>query len=355
MEKTQSLITGALCANGAPGAEVLVPKSGSPTSPIVSPVHVKFEHFFAGHADSVIPRVPKKPLSAADIAELEEKLQAAIQKLHLANKKQAEMARDLSLLKLEKEQVETSMEMELQSAEEKIHALEKEISTLGDLDAQVRAFHEEQRYWEDERAELEGRRKEVETLERRLEVLEEESSQLTEMKRLLDQKDRETLQLRQQWEADRIKWAQEKSSAEDGASAQLDESFDALQMIIQKHGVMLASRNTRPSLSEIVESISGHLDRATETRIALEEDLRSGIDKHKGLAQALEEARAEREESRSEIRFLESQTRVGFTPILRLMLLMLGLRNNRTGLRRWLLRRLPYQLHQSNIRAMLKK
>jgi hypothetical protein len=352
MEKQQSSSASTLYPSIPSGTETSFSSLGSCVS---SPAHAKFEHFVAGHADSVVPRAPKAPMSPVDIAELEEQLQAATQKLYSANKKQAEMLRDLSLLKLEKEQVETSMEMELQTAEETIDDLEREISKLGDVDAELRAFHDEKHSWENERVELEARRKEVETLEGRLEVLEERSGEVTEMKRLLDQKDREIAQLRHQQEADRIRWEEERLSAQKDASAQLDETYTALQTLIQNHGIMPPSRNTGPPLPGLVECISGHLERIAEARSNLEEDLNGGLEIQKGLGQALEEARAEQEESRAQIHFLESQARVGFTLILHCILLMFNLRNNQIELQSWLLNRVLHRPLLSNTRAMLKR
>ena len=84
-------------------------------------------HLFAGHADTI---VPKRKLSAeaaaAEIASLEEKLKAVEYSLSAAGKKQAEMARELSMVRLEKQEVETMMGLDLQAAEETIAALDKE-------------------------------------------------------------------------------------------------------------------------------------------------------------------------------------------------------------------------------------
>lgn len=273
------------------GASTPISRNGSSASPMMSPSR-KFDHFFAGHADSIVPQVPKKPMTVAEVATLEEKLQAATQNLNAANKKQAEMVRDLSLLRLEKDQVETSMEMEMQTAEETISALEKEISKLEDLDTQVRGFQDEKRAWEEERVELEERRQEVEKLERRLEVLEERSGEATEMERLLNQKDDEIARLKEQWEDERAAWQRDKQSTEDDSAGQLDEAFAALRTLIQSHGIMLNSRNSGSSLTGLVESVSSHLEGVGDLRTKLEE------------------TRVQQEESRKEVRFLDAQSKV---------------------------------------------
>lgn len=280
------------------GASTPVSRNGSFASPVMSPSR-KFEHFFAGHADSVVPQVPRKPPSIGELLALEEKLQAVTQNLGVANKKQAEMARDLSLLKLEKDQVQTSMEMEMQNAEDTITALEKEISKLEDLDSQVRGFQDEKRVWEEQRVELDDKRKQVETLERRLEVLEERSGEASEMERLLDQKETEISRLKDQWEEERASWQKAKQVADDDSSAQLDEAFSALRNLIQSNGIMLNSRNAGSSLMGLVDSVSSHLEGFTDVRAKLEE------------------ARTQQEESRKEIHSLSTQTKV--SPIIRIL------------------------------------
>ena len=66
----------------------------SPADPRSLPVHAKFEHFFAGHSDTIVPQSLKKPLSDEDLSALEEKLEAVTRELTQANKQQADLARD---------------------------------------------------------------------------------------------------------------------------------------------------------------------------------------------------------------------------------------------------------------------
>lgn len=95
-------------------------------------------HFFAGHADAV---VPKRHLSAdaaaAELAILEDRLRAAQAE---AVKKESDMLRELSMVQLEKQEVETLMGMDLQAAEETIAALEKEIPRLESLTPKSRLY-----------------------------------------------------------------------------------------------------------------------------------------------------------------------------------------------------------------------
>jgi predicted nuclease with TOPRIM domain len=240
------------------------------------------------------------------VAALEEKLQAVTDSLNEASKKQAETALELSLLKLEKEQMAASMETELQTAEETINALEKEISRLDDVDEQVVAFQKEKSVWEKDRTELEVRRQEVETLERRLEILEERSGEATEMERIIDIRDQEIARLKEEWEAERANWEIDRSS---GATAQLDDVHATLRTLVRDHGVELRSQNPS-SLSELVDSISSHLNGFYEEREDLERKVRNCIAEQEGLAQAFENARGELEGSRQEIRDLEAQSRV---------------------------------------------
>ncbi len=108
-------------------------------------------HLFAGHADTVVPVAQRSSDSA--IRELEEKLKTATEALAAASRKQAEMTRDLSLVKLEKQEVETMMDFELQSAQDTIAALEAEIPKMEQLDNEFDQLLDEKRVWEQERAE----------------------------------------------------------------------------------------------------------------------------------------------------------------------------------------------------------
>jgi chemotaxis regulatin CheY-phosphate phosphatase CheZ len=104
------------------------------------------------------PRLP-----AAAIACLETKLKTAKDSLAAAGKKQVEMTRELSLMKLEKQEVETMMGMDIQAAEETIAALEKEIPRLEVLDSEVRQLRQEKSSWEKDRVAFETKLMELET------------------------------------------------------------------------------------------------------------------------------------------------------------------------------------------------
>jgi hypothetical protein len=120
-------------------------------------------HLFAGHVDAIIPKRARTPDAAAsEITTLEEKLKAATEALTAAGKKQAELQRELSVLRLEKQEVETTMTLELQSAEETISALERELPKLESLEQQ---HLDDRNQWEEERIRLEERCVRVEELE----------------------------------------------------------------------------------------------------------------------------------------------------------------------------------------------
>ena len=302
-------------------------------------------HLFAGHANTI---VPKRKLSAeaaaAEIASLEEKLKAANDSLTAVGKKQAEMVRDLSMIRLEKQEVETMMGMDLQAAEETIAALEKEIPRLEELDSEVRQLREEKGAWDRERAELRERGKEAEILQARLADMEMQTGQvaggtekmLAEIResteRQLEEKESQIEALEQQWEADRVAWKQERAELEDermedlarlqdemdrlreeddGALQQIEEELNAglstLQDLVKKHGIVLLSGDS--SLQGFLNAIGMHIQTVhTELemyagaelewnvlRRRLEEDVKSGLDKRETLSRELEDARRERD------------------------------------------------------------
>lgn len=276
-------------------------------------------HLFAGHADAVTPRRMLSPeAAAAEITALEDKLKAATESLTAAGKKQAEMSRELSLMKLEKEEVETMMGMDLQSAEETISALEKELPRLEGLDAEVQQLLQEKSEWEEERARLEARAQQVEVLQAQLAELEARSggdaAGLAEVRengrRLLEEKDAEIQRITARWNADRE--AKEKTEVEvetlKMATEELDSGLAALKLLVKQHGVVLFSRDS--SLQGLLDSVGMHLDSVhakleglarAETewesvKRKLEEDVRNGLDKREALVHELEQARYERDE-----------------------------------------------------------
>ncbi|KAI0940024.1 hypothetical protein AcV5_001243 [Taiwanofungus camphoratus] len=311
------------------------PTTSSVTSIQTSSSKGRFEHFFAGHLDTVVPPVPRPLPTLAEVLGLEEKLRAATAALEAATAKQAEMARELSMLKLEKEQVETSLGMDLQSAEDTIATLERQTEKMEELDTQLRELETRREEWIQERAELEERRREVDTLERRLEILEESNSESTaemesmharereESQMRIEAKESELETLRLRWEADRAAWDAEKATLQDGGESktQLAEVSDALRELMQTHGVLLFSRDA--SLLGQVTSVGKHLEElhakvdahahAEEEwvmiRTKLEADIRTGLDKRETLFEEIEEARRSRDQARAQARDLEAQLR----------------------------------------------
>ncbi|KAF4575300.1 hypothetical protein EYR40_004962 [Pleurotus pulmonarius] len=307
-------------------------------------------HYFAGHADAVVPRRRLSLTTAAtEISTLEDKLKAATASLNAASKKQAEMARDLSLLRLEKQEVEMNMGLELQGAEETIASLQQELPTK---EQQLKELLSEREAWAHERAALQSSSKEVDVLRARLAELELRSGQANsseaesreDSRRRLEEKEAEIQRLKTQWDEERATWERDKAGMEDekmedlarlqdemermreedrtllqNANEELDAGHSAIRELMQKHGVVLYSRDS--SLLGLLHSVGVHLDgiqaklvghdAAKEEwealRRKLEEDVRIGLDKRESLAREIEEARKEREEARKESRHLEAK------------------------------------------------
>ena len=307
-------------------------------------------HLFAGHADTI---VPKRKLSAeaaaAEIASLEEKLKTVKDSLTAAGKKQAEMARELSMVRLEKQEVETVMGMDLQAAEETITALDKEIPRLEELDSEVRQLREEKGIWEQERAELIERGKEAKIFQALLADMKTKTGEVAggvekmladtqeNSRRQLEEKESQIEMLKQQWEADRIAWQRERADLEDEKMedlARLQDEMDRLreeddqvlqqageelnaglstsQDLIKKYGIVLLSRDS--SLQGFLNAISMHIQTVhtkleTYTRAesewdvlrkSLEDDVRSELDKREKLSRELEDLRRGRDAARRE-------------------------------------------------------
>ena len=317
------------------------PASFSSTGAIPSKSRFDGAHLFAGHADTI---VPKRKLSAeaaaAEIASLEEKLKTVKDSLTTAGKKQAEMARELSMVRLEKQEVETMMGMDLQAAEETIAALDKEIPRLERLDSEVRQLREEKGIWEQERAELIKRGKEAEIFQARLADMKTKTGEVAGgvekmladirevTRRQLGEKESQIEMLKQQREADRIAWQGERAHLEDekmedlarlqnGMDRLRDEDDQVLQQageelnaglstsldLIKKFGIVLLSRDS--SLQGLLNAIGMHIQTVhtkLETHLRaesewdvlrkrLEDDVKSGMGKRETLSRELEDVR----------------------------------------------------------------
>ncbi|THH02164.1 hypothetical protein EW026_g656 [Hermanssonia centrifuga] len=305
-------------------------------------------HLFAGHADSIAPYSPRlAPQTINGTIELEEKLQAATIALEAAMAKQAEMEQDLSMLRLEKEQVETTLGMEVQQAEDTINSMEQELANFRDLEPQLQALQEEREEWLTDRDDLEARTQEVGDLKRRIDELEGRSGEATAMEGALAlersvhiaelaKKDQELDDARVMWEADQAAWEVEKATLISemnetvaklqqnsdtilNSSAQLDECFNSLSTLVQAHGVSLTSQDRSPAV--LATSIGNHLETLKADHVRIQEELsshtaqlegevRAALDTQAALSGDLEQVRRERDEARAESQDLQIQLQV---------------------------------------------
>ncbi|KAI6146086.1 Up-regulated during septation-domain-containing protein [Pisolithus tinctorius] len=297
--------------------------SGSSTKiSLVTSSTARFDatHLFAGHADAQFPRLPP---SASDVAELEVKLRAATESLNAANKQQAEMARELQQLRLEKEQLELVMGMELQNKNDELS--------------------KERLVWEEDRAKLAVREREVEELQRRLDGLEAEGERAMETEGLLadaqrkadakiQQKEeemsaleRQLAEMRDQWEAEKHAMEEERlakvgalqeeleslrTSTE--ARAELEEAVDMLHALMRQYdlqhsqddrslqGALLSLNSHLSSLSEVLEGHHKACGEWESLRERLESELQSKYEEHQTMAAELEVIRRERDEAKQE-------------------------------------------------------
>ena len=289
----------------------------SPTDPRLLPVHTKFEHFFAGHSDAVVPQPPKKPPSEEDLSVLEEKLEAVTRELTQANKQQADLARDLSLLKLEKEQLQTTLEMELHTAEEHARSLGSE---LAQCKGEVEELRRQRETLESVGVELEERQGQVESLQQQLEAAgqrngeaseankqvllkEQELTNLkAEMDAALRAKDLELTKVNTRFELEKAGWASELAPTEDASAT--------LWAVVQEHDIPLPS-DSDTTIPVLADAISSFIESTLDTLL----ELRHSAREQRDLSNKFMESRAEAEALKKEVQYLENQSRVCcFTP-----------------------------------------
>lgn len=328
--------------------------SSIPSRATSSKARFEGAHLFSGHADA---QVPKLPPSTSDVATLEAKLRAATESLNAANKQQAEMARELQRLRLEKEQLESTMNVEMERAGETVAALEKELPRFEELQAKYNELSKERSVWEEDRVKLTAREQEVERLERRLEVLEEKSGETTEMQRMLadaqekadfemEQKEEEISVLerllaesRDQWEGEKASMEQDRL-AEVGAlqeelgilrtstatRADLDEAVHALRELMRQYEVQHSPDDR--SLQGSLMSLDAHLASLSEAlddhrmaqgeweveRERLESELRAQNEEHETASADRTRLRRERDEAKRELVGMGSRVKALSTP-----------------------------------------
>ncbi|KAF8437196.1 Up-regulated during septation-domain-containing protein [Boletus edulis BED1] len=309
----------------ADASRALTPNRNSTFSLVTSAPSTpsKFDgaHLFAGHADA---QIPKAPLPASDVTTLEANLRAATKSLNAANKKNAELARELSHLRLEKEEMETTMCMELQSAEETVAALENELPRFEEIQARCDELTRERVRWEQDRQKLAAREQEVEMLERRLEVLEEKTGEAAVMEKMLatvqekadadvQKKGEELAALQVEYEGARANWQAEKAVMDDeleqlkrGNEAQVElvGAFETLQTLMRHHNVDHTSRDA--SLQGLLASVGAHLENLSAI---LKEhcDSRDQLEAH--FQAELEASRRETNEAKREVLALDARVK----------------------------------------------
>lgn len=332
------------------------PPSGahSPTDPKPLSVHTKFEHFFAGHSDAVIPEPPKKPPSQEDLVALGEQLNAVTRELAEANKQQVDLAQDLSLLKLEKEQLRTALEMELQTAEERARSLGNELAQYKDEVDRLRGQGE---VLESLRLELEETKGQAESLRRQLEAADQRNGEaseankqvllreqeLTKLKAEMDAalraKDSELTRTNTRFELEKARWANELAPTEEASAA--------LWAVAQEHDIPLPS-DSDATIPVLAESISFFI----ENTLNNVRELRDSVREQREVSNTLRESRAEAEALRREVQYLENQSRVcGFSFIYWVNMLTGHYRTNPIGSLSSSPSRLQFPVPQSNIKA----
>lgn len=245
-------------------------------------------HLYAGHANTLVPTRNKTP---EEIVEMERQLKEAAIALGEAGKKQVKMARELQLLMLEKEEVETMMGIELQGVQERVATLEALETEVEDLRAKGTGASQDEieelrKEWDAEREEWERERGDM------------QDEKMDDLARLQDEMDA----LRQ-----------EDAGTIQDLTAQLDEALNVVQGVIRGYDIPVFSRDT--SLKTLLGAVEKHLgglqakvegleEREREWEVSrkkLEEDVRGGMDKREALFRDLEEAR-------KEVRALQSQS-----------------------------------------------
>jgi len=349
----------------------------SPSSSVTSSSNrTKFDgaHLFAGHADSVVPGSLRKKaaVDSAQVMVLEARLKETEDAAQAAREKAAELEKNLRQLQREKEDVEKNLDFDLQTAQETIMKMEKEMSQMErnmiqqddvdlikqDWERAREDWGQQRQEWDQERqgllkerdnleqerfeleAEVESRNETVQRLEQRVRDLEAEGSKGPDQSDQLRKKDEEIERLlnaalddKQRWESHKILLQRQKqeeldrirnesSSLGSTAKEELNAGLEVLYETMRTHRIPGSPTDT--SLSSLASAISAHvgslnskLDQLEQEKNELdvlrrkyEDDVRNGWEVRERLGKEVEEARKEREDARKEVRALELQLKV---------------------------------------------
>lgn len=120
-----------ITTNGTTHSGELSPVSTAATS-ISASSRTKFEgpHLYAGHSDAVTPSPPKLPPSLSEYTSLQEQLAVANETAAVAKREASRYQRELSIMDLEKSEIETKAILESQEKDEIILSLRNELQQL---------------------------------------------------------------------------------------------------------------------------------------------------------------------------------------------------------------------------------
>lgn len=291
-------------------------------------------HLFAGHEGAIAPkRVLSAEAAASEITSLEDKLKAATNSLSQAGKKQAQLQRELSLLQLERDAMETEMSMELQSAAETIRTLEKDFPRLENLDLEVQELLEEKKGWEAEREGWRETERVARELRERLDEKEAQAAESVGAERLLeearqrsqqelDRKEEEIQALRRQLQAKDEEVQHGRASLRgqqvDGDRARQEDrlAFESgislLRSLMQQHGIVQPPGGASSSLQGMLETVGEHLEgyerKAKEWEVVkrnLENDVKVALDKRESLTREMDGVRKSRDIAEREAKMLK--------------------------------------------------
>ena len=347
-------------ANGRNGNSLDSPMSSSFSGTSRIPSRFEGPHLFAGHEGAALPTLPKLPAAAA--AALEERLKLLEESLAASRKAEEDLKADLKRVRLQKSELENSLGVQSQTAEEEIAKLQNEVEQMRQLREQLDEIIVENRELDTQKRELEAevgeRSRRLREVEERMETLQNEQSRnegmgdvLSQVKQSaklqLDRKDEELRAIKEQITQERERWLKERQTLEDErledlsqlqqelessqardvtaariTEEELEAASKALQALVRTHRVLtMGEEQDVPSL---VAAVGAHMEELAEEngkrakaqedwetlRRKLDGDLRASLDRRDKLGQEVETARNEREEARKDLRFLEERLRV---------------------------------------------
>lgn len=289
----------------------LSPVSTAPTT-LSASSRSKFEgpHLFAGHSEAIVPSLPRALPTWRELDLLQERLTAATEANESAKQQIAEHLRELSVLKLDKVELESKASLEVQKSEEAVVKLEQELGQMQIMENELQELRAAKQAIERDQESLALTLRQRAAAISGLGLTSSNQTQPLATSHTGDNWDNDFMALRDEL----LQARQANASSSRQTTEELESGRSTLAEVARSLGIALpGSVSTIPALAAAlaahVGGLQGRLDDHTRTqsgwdaeRSRLESEIQRAMDAQQRLAGDVEDARRDRDDLRTQLR-----------------------------------------------------